>query len=50
MTEFKISTEFYEPDYESTFWVQFHFTDTGVPTHFDVHHGRLMHHRFDKVE
>jgi len=50
MTEFKISTGFYEPDYESTFWVQFYFTDAGVPTHFDVHHGRLMHHRFDKIE
>jgi hypothetical protein len=50
MTEFKLPTEFYEPDYESTFWVQFYFTDAGVPTHFDVHHVRLMHHRFDKIE
>ncbi len=50
LNEFKLPTEFYETDYESTFWVQFYFSDSSIPTHFDVHHSRLMHHRFDKVE
>jgi CubicO group peptidase (beta-lactamase class C family) len=47
--EFKLPTEFFETNYESTFWMHFYFNDAGMPTHFDVHHGRLMHHRFDKV-
>jgi len=33
----------------AAFWVNFYFDATGMPTHFDVRHGRLMHHRFDKV-
>jgi CubicO group peptidase (beta-lactamase class C family) len=49
LTEFKLPTEFFETNYESTFWVNFYFDATGMPTHFDVRHGRLMHHRFDKV-
>jgi CubicO group peptidase (beta-lactamase class C family) len=47
--EFKLPTEFYEKNYESTFWIQFYFDSKGTPTHFNVHHGRLMHHRFDRV-
>lgn len=49
LTQFKLPTEFFETNYESTFWVNFYFDATGMPTHFDVRHGRLMHHRFDKV-
>lgn len=48
--EFKLPTEFYETNYESDFRVHFYFNETGTPTHFDVRHGRLMHHRFDKVD
>jgi CubicO group peptidase (beta-lactamase class C family) len=47
--EFKLPTEFYETNYEVNFRVHFYFNDAGKPTHFDVRHGRLMHHRFDKV-
>jgi hypothetical protein len=47
--EFKLPTEFFETNYEVTFWVHFYFNDAGLPTHFDVRHGRLMHHRFDKI-
>ncbi len=47
--EFKLPTEFFETNYERTFWIQFYFNDAGMPTYFDVRHGRLMHHRFDKV-
>jgi CubicO group peptidase (beta-lactamase class C family) len=47
--EFKLPTEFFETNYEVTFWVHFYFNDVGKPTHFDVRHGRLMHHRFDKI-
>lgn len=48
--EFKLPTEFFETNYESSFRVHFYFNNTGNVTHFDVRHGRLMHHRFDKVE
>ncbi|HOX81529.1 MAG TPA: serine hydrolase domain-containing protein [Chryseolinea sp.] len=48
--EFKLPTEFFESNYESSFRVHFYFNDAGMPTHFDVHHGRLMHHRFDKIQ
>ena len=47
--EFKLPTEFYESNYESNFRVHFYFNHAGKPTHFDVRHGRLMHHRFDKI-
>lgn len=47
--EFKLPAEFFETNYESSFLVHFYFDDTGNPSHFDVRHGRLMHHRFDKV-
>ena len=49
INEFKLPTEFYETNYESTFWVKFYFDANGTPTHLDVRHGRLMHHRFDKI-
>ncbi len=49
LDEFKLPTEFQETNYEVNFRVHFYFNDAGMPTHFDVRHGRLMHHRFDKV-
>lgn len=50
LDEFKLPAEFFESNYESNFRVHFYFNDAGKPTHFDVRHGRLMHHRFDKVD
>lgn len=50
LDEFKLPTDFQETNYEVNFRVHFYFNDTGIPTHFDVRHGRLMHHRFDKVD
>lgn len=47
--EFKLPTDFHETNYEANFRVHFYFDNTGKPTHFDVRHGRLMHHRFDKI-
>jgi CubicO group peptidase (beta-lactamase class C family) len=47
--EFKLPTDFHETNYEVNFRVHFYFNNTGKPTHFDVRHGRLMHHRFDKI-
>jgi len=48
--EFKLPTDFQETNYEVNFRVHFYFNDAGKPIYFDVRHGRLMHHRFDKVQ
>ncbi|NOT74963.1 MAG: beta-lactamase family protein [Cyclobacteriaceae bacterium] len=47
--EFILLTDFQETDYEVNFWIHFYFNQAGIPTHFDVRHGRLMHHRFDRI-
>lgn len=47
--EFRLPTDFQDTNYEVNFRVHFYFDDAGKPTYFDVRHGRLMHHRFDKV-
>ena len=47
--EFKLIIQFW-PDDESNAWIRFYYDDVGKPTHFDVNNGRLMNHRFDKVD
>lgn len=47
--EFRLNVQYYEDD-ESEVWIRFYTNDAGEVTHLDVHHTRLMHHRFDKVK
>jgi CubicO group peptidase (beta-lactamase class C family) len=46
--EFKLPIQFHTND-ESWAWIKFYFTAKGEVEYLDVRHGRLMHHRFDKV-
>jgi CubicO group peptidase (beta-lactamase class C family) len=46
--EFKLPIQFHTND-ESWAWITFYFTEKGEVGYLDVRHGRLMHHRFDKL-
>jgi CubicO group peptidase (beta-lactamase class C family) len=46
--EFKLPIQFHMDD-ESWAWLKFYFNAKGEVEYLNVRHGRLMHHRFDKL-
>lgn len=46
--EFELAIQFHTDD-ESVAWLKFYFNKKGDVEYLNVRHGRLMHHRFDKL-
>jgi CubicO group peptidase (beta-lactamase class C family) len=46
--EFELPIQFHTDD-ESVGWIKFYFNEKGEVEYLNVRHGRLMHHRFDKL-